>query len=284
MAITLTKRLEQLDDLPSLPQSLHQVLSELETDGATASSLESIIGEDPLLTARILRVANSPAYGSAKKISSVARAVTVLGFDEVRNLVVALSLSGSFSGDAGVVNEFNIRQLWLHLVATARVAQLLAQQIPTLKPDEMFTAGLIHDLGRVLSCLYLQEEMRQIVETSRNEGVSMLESEQRLGLSHAEVGTFLAVKWGFSDLLASVVRYHHAPAGAGNHEQAAALVFLADGIAKKLGMGWDLAVDNDKLLVPRCLGLSGEAVKAAAKRLHEEKEDLVNRWSQILFS
>lgn len=284
MAITLTKRLEQLDDLPSLPQSLHQVLSELEADGATASSLESIIGEDPMLTARILRVANSPAYGSAKTISSVARAVTVLGFDEVRNLVVALSLSGSFSGDAGVVAEFSIRQLWLHLVATARVAQLLAQQIPTLKPDEMFTAGLIHDLGRVLSCLYLQEEMRQIVETSKNEGLSMLEAEQRLGLSHTEVGTFLAVKWGFSDLLASVVRYHHAPAGAGNHEQAAALVFLADGIAKKLGMGWDLAVDNDKLLVPRCLGLSGEAVKAAAKRLHEEKEDLVSRWSQILFS
>jgi HD-like signal output (HDOD) protein len=283
MTISLTKRLEQLDDFPSLPQSLHQVLSELEADGATASSLESIIGEDPMLTARILRVANSPAYGSAKEISSVARAVTVLGFDEVRNLVVALSLSGSFSGDLGG-DEFNIRQIWLHLVATARVAQLLAQRIPTLKPDEMFTAGLIHDLGRVLSCLYLQEEMRQIVETSRNEGVSMLESEQRQGLSHAEVGTFLAVKWGFSDLLASVVRYHHAPAGAGNHEQAAALVFLADGITKKLGMGWDLAVDNDKLLVPRCLGLSGETVKAAAKRLHEEKEDLVSRWSQILFS
>jgi HD-like signal output (HDOD) protein len=282
MTISLGKRLEQLDDLPSLPQSLHQVLSELEADGSTAASLECIIGEDPLLTARILRVANSPAYGSAKEISSVARAVTVLGFDEVRNLV-ALSLSGSFSSDLGA-DGFNIRQLWLHLVATARVAQLLAQQIPTLKPDEMFTAGLIHDLGRVLSCLYLQEEMREIVETCRNEGVSMLEAEQKLGLSHAEVGTFLAVKWGFSDLLASVVRYHHAPVGAGNHEQAAALVFLADNITKKLGMGWDLSVDNEKLLVPRCLGLSGEAVKAAAKRLHEEKEDLVARWSQILFS
>lgn len=283
MTISLTKRLEQLDDLPSLPQSLHQVLSELETDGATASSLEAIIGEDPLLTARILRVANSPVYGSAKKISSVARAVTVLGFDEVRNLVVALSLSGSFSCDLDA-DAFNIRQLWLHLVATARVAQILAEQIPTLKPDEMFTAGLIHDLGRVLSCLYLQDEMQQIIETCRNEGLSMLESEQKLGLSHTEVGTFLAIKWGFSDLLASVVRYHHAPAGAGNHEQAAALVFLADGIAKKLGMGWDLAEDNDKLLIPRCLGLSGEAVKAAAKRLHNEKEDLVTRWSQILFS
>ncbi len=283
MTISLTKRLEQLDDLPSLPQSLHQVLSELETDGATASSLESIIGEDPMLTARILRVANSPVYGSAKKISSVARAVTVLGFDEVRNLVVALSLSGSFSCDLDT-DTFNIRQLWLHLVATARVAQILAQQIPTLKPDEMFTAGLIHDLGRVLSCLYLQEEMQQIIETCRNEGLSMLASEQKLGLSHAEVGTFLATKWGFSDLLANVVRYHHAPAGAGNHEQAAALVFLADGIAKKLGMGWDLAGDNDKVLIPRCLGLSGEAVKAAAKCLHNEKEDLVTRWSQILFN
>lgn len=283
MTISLTTRLAQLDDFPSLPQSLHQVLSELEAAGATASSLESIIGEDPMLTARILRVANSAAYGSAKKISSVARAVTVLGFDEVRNLVVALSLSGSFSCDL-TVDEFNVRQLWLHLVATARVAQLLAQQIPTLKPDEMFTAGLIHDLGRVLSCLYLQEEMRQIIETSNNEGVSMLESERRSGLSHAEVGTFLATKWGFSDLLASVVRYHHAPAGAGNHEQAAALVYLADGIAKKLGLGWDLAVENDKLLVPRCLGLSGEAVKTAAKRLYEEKEDLVTKWSQILFA
>jgi len=283
MTIPIGKRLEQLDDFPTLPQSLQQVLNELEAQEATAASLERIIGDDPMLTARILRVANSPAYGVAHEISSVARAVMVLGFEEVRNLVVALSLTGSFSVDLSN-DEFAMGQLWLHLVGTAKAAQMLACHVPGLKPDEMFTAGLIHDLGRVLACLYFEDELRNIRDTCRDEGISMLEAEHRHGLAHTEIGAYITVKWGFSELLASVVRYHHTPTAAGEHERAASLIFLADGMAKKLGLGWSLSPAEERLLVPKCLGLKGETIKEVAKKLLEEKKDLVESWSQILFA
>ncbi len=283
MNIPIGKRLEQLEDFPSLPQSLQHVLNELDAHESTAASLEKIIGVDPMLTARILRVANSAAYGVAHEISSVARAVMVLGFDEVRNLVVALSLTSAFSGELAM-DEFDLGQLWLHLVGTAKAAQLLAMHVPGLKPDEMFTAGLIHDLGRVLACLYFKAEMREMAEACRREGITMLEAERSRELAHTEIGAFLAVKWGFSDLLASVVRYHHAPTTAGDHERAASLIFLADGVARKLGLAWSLSSGEERLLVPKCLGLKGETIKEVARRLMEEKKDLVAGWSQILFA
>ncbi|MGV1098982.1 HDOD domain-containing protein [Thiovibrio sp. JS02] len=283
MNTQIGRRLEHMEDFPTLPQSLQHVLGEIDAYESTADSLEKIIGEDPMLTARILRIANSAAYGVAHEISSVARAVMVLGFDEVRNLVVALSLTGAFAVDLSM-DEFDLSQLWLHLVGTAKAAQMLAPHVPGLKADEMFTAGLIHDLGRVLACLYFREEMRAMGEACRREGITMLEAERRHELAHTEIGAFLTVKWGFGDLLASVVRYHHNPTAAGDHEQAASLIFLADGMAKKLGLGWSLSDGEERLLLPKCLALKGETIKEVARKLLEEKKNLIAGWSRILFT
>lgn len=283
MTIPIGKRLEQLDDFPTLPQSLHRVLSEIDAFEATAESLEKVIGEDPMLTARILRVANSAAYGAVREISSIARAVMVLGFNEVRNLVVALSLTGAFPGDMDM-DEFDVSQLWIHSVGTAKTAQLLAGHVPGLNGDEMFTAGLIHDIGRVLSCIYFREEMRQITESCRHDNVSILEAEHRFDLAHGDVGAYLAVKWGFSDLLASVVRYHHTPSAAGEYEQAASLIYLADGIAKKIGMGWSLSDEDESLRLPKSLQLDGNSIKEVAKAMNKEKKELIASWSAIIFN
>lgn len=260
------------------------MLNELSAHETTAGSMEKIIAEDPMLAARILRVANSPAYRVAQEISSIARAVMVLGFDEVRNRVVALSLSSAFSGDSAMDDELDLGRLWLHLVGTGKAARRLAPYVPDLRPDEMFTAGLIHDLGRVLACLYFMEEFKAIIASRRRDGTSLLEAERRGDLAHTEIGAFLAVRWGLGDLLVSVVRYHHNPIGAGDYEQAAALIFLADGLAKKLGLGWGLFDEDDRLLVPKRLDLTGENVKEAAARLQKEKKDLVATWSRVLFS
>ncbi len=283
MTIPIGKRIEQLDDFPTLPQSLHRILSELDAIETTADSLDKIIGEDPMLTARILRVANSAAYGAMREISSISRAVMTMGFDEVRNIVIALSLTGAFANDLEM-DEFDISELWLHSVGVAKAAQLLARHVKTLDENEMFTAGLIHDLGRVLSCLYFQDEMRAIFEKCRQNSTTLLEAEKELELAHGEVGAYLAVKWGFSDLLATVVRYHHSPTAAGNHIQAASLIYLADGLAKKIGLGWSHSDDDDRLLIPKSLGIKGATIKGVAKQLNDEKKELLASWSQVIFN
>ena len=263
MTISIASRFDQLEELPTIPASLTRVLKEIDKESSTADSLEMVIRDDPVFTAKILKMANSSFYGLSGKVNSIARAVMVLGFKEVRNLVVALSLSDTFSDDLGI-ERFDAHQVWIHSVFTGRAAQMLASHIPSLDSDEMFTAGVIHDLGRVLMCTHFTNEMKEILSMQEQEKVPLYVAEKRYGLFHGDVGEYVTVLWGFSDMLATVVQCHHDPQKAGPHEVAASVVFLADGITKKLGLHWNVGEVEDKLLLPKCLGLDAEQVKKIA--------------------
>ncbi len=281
MSINLAKRIEEIEDLPSLPHTLRKVLDDLDSVSSSAKRLEGLIKDDPVLSANILRIANSPYYGVSGEISSLARAVVVMGFDEVKNLVIGLSLTGTFSGDLGI-DLFSAKQLWLHSIGVARAAQAMAEFIPELDNDELFTAGLMHDLGKFLQCLYFGDYFEKIIEAHRQRGISILEAEQEYGLSHSEAGAFLAQKWGMSDMLVNVVRYHHHPASAGPYAQAASVVFLSDQICHKIKLGGDMGVVIDKVKVPKNIGIPPEKIKAVAQELRDTRETIENGWGSAM--
>ncbi|NDY41784.1 HDOD domain-containing protein [Dissulfurirhabdus thermomarina] len=281
MAISIAQRFDDLEELPTIPQILNRVLHEVDSATSTAASLEKVIRDDPMLTAKILRMANSPYYGLAGEVNSIARAVMVLGFEEVRNLVVALALGGAFSGDLGIPGV-DAADLWMHSVGTGRAASMLAERVG-LDADELFTAGLLHDIGRLLMCMYFKDEMKEIMALQIQRGVSLNQAEAEFGLSHGEVGAYLTTRWGFGDFLSTVVRYHHNPQGAGPHAKAASAVFLADGLCRKVGLGASIGEDPDqKLLVPKALGIGGEDIKKIALRLKSEKAHLLESWGQVI--
>ena len=282
MQVSLIQRLDKLEDLPAIPNTLVMVLDTLNDPDTSIRALEKILENDPMLATKLLHTANSPYYGLADKVSSISRAVFVLGLNEIRNLVVGLSITGVFSGDLGF-EEFDSRGIWLHSLAVARASRYLGGHVAGIDPEEMFTAGLIHDIGRFLLAIYFKEELRGILALRRSMGISLSDAEGRYGLTHGELGAYLAQKWGLSDMLKAIIRDHHRPQGAGQYVSHASLVFLADQICQKLKMGWDLDDEKEgKILSPKSLGLNAEVIKDVVQRLKEEKGDMEAQWGDII--
>ena len=278
--MSLIQRLDNIHDLPPMPHTLNSVLEGLDGISSSAQTMEKIIRDDPVLTTKMLRIANSPYYGLRRKVSSIARAVVILGFEEVRSVAIGLSLTGVFSHDLGF-EEFDAKGIWLHSIGVAKVSKMLAEDISGLETDELFTAGMVHDLGRFLLCLYFSSELREILELRRQEGLSLSDAEEQYGLTHSEVGAYLAKRWNLSELLVDVIRYHHCPKSAGPNTLAASVVFLADEICQKMKFGWHLEGEPDKVLVPKNLGLDRDTVKKAALYLKNERESIEASWGAI---
>jgi len=280
MQVSLVERLNSIRDLPSIPNTLNKVLNELARDSSTADTIETIIKEDPLLTAKLLKVANSPYYGMPGKISSIARAIVIMGFAEVRNLVVGLSLTTMVTGDLGF-EEFKTKDLWLHCVAVATAAQKLAQHIPGIDPEEIFTLGIMHDIGRFLQCLYFPNEMRELLRA--NNGIKNLyAAEEKAGMPHTEIGAYLAHRWQLSELFVEAIRYHHRPQGAGPYMPQAAVLFLADQLCKKLQIGWHGEDRDNRLLIPKILALPQDIIKNIANYMKEQKDEIEKAWDEVL--
>lgn len=279
--LPIAKYLDNIHDLPSMPHTLSRVLEDLDSASSSAQTLEKIIRNDPVLAAKMLRITNSSYYGLRTKVNSIGRAVVILGFEEVRGIVIGLSLSGIFSNDLGF-KEFNTKGLWLHSIGVAKASKMLAKYISGLAPDELFTAGILHDLGRFLLCLYFTTELREILELKQKENLTLYGAEERYGLTHSETGAYLARKWDLSDMLVNIIRYHHRPNSAGPYILASSVVFLADELCQKMNFGWSMEGEVDKVLVPKKLGLDADTIKKIALDLKEEKEQTEAVWGNIL--
>jgi len=281
MSIAIAKRLDEIEDLPTVPHTMQRVLCEIQEVSSSAQSLQKIIEQDPVITAKILKMANSVYYSPITEISSVGRAVVTMGFMKIRDLVISVSLTGMFCEDLGYP-EFQAKELWLHAIGVGIGAQLIAKKIPGLDPDDMFTAGMLHDLGRLVYCLHFYTALGEALELVKTTGVSLNQAEEELGVTHADIGAYLAKRWKLSDLLIAVIRHHHHPHNAGEYAQAAAVVNLADSLAKYLQIGWIGLGEKPGIKIPKSLGLDAEAVKEIVLQLKNEKEKIIASWGEII--
>ncbi len=281
MAANLRERLDSIEDLPTVPHTMQQVLSELDSISASAATLQKIIEQDPAITAKILKLANSPYYGTVVDISNVGRAMVTMGFDEVKNVVIGISLAGVFCDDLGF-DEFQAADLWLHSIGVATAARHIAETCGGLDPDDLFTAGMLHDLGRLLACVYFKDEVGEVLKEKKDSGCTLLEAEKKTGLEHAEIGAYLARRWDLSDFLFNVIRYHHDHHAAGEYEKAAAAIFLADAMAKSLKIGWSGLDGQERIVIPKSLGLTNDQAKAIALKLKDERTKIIDGWGMII--
>lgn len=205
----------------------------------------------------------------------------MMGFNEIRSLVIGCSLTGIFPENLGFT-EFNSTDLWLHSIGVGIAARMIGRHLDGVDPETMFTAGIVHDLGRLVYCLFLKEEMRTLLERVRDEGCSLDQAEKSFGLTHGEVGAYLAMRWQLSDLLVDVIRYHHQPKLAGTNGRFAAIVKLADALTFKAGIGWRGIGENPGVIVPRILELDIEMVRGIYLQLKEEKEKIIDSWTDVV--
>ncbi|MCG6938217.1 MAG: HDOD domain-containing protein [Gammaproteobacteria bacterium] len=231
-------------NLISLPEIYIRLNHVMEDPDHDARQVGDVISYDPALTARILRIVNSVYYKLAVKIELVSRAVSVIGEDDLRNLVLATSVVNSFER---LPNELvDIRHFWSHSVHTGIVARLLSRHCNTHHGERLFIAGLLHDIGKLI--LYFEEpELSEqvLMEASENDGL-LFHAENRLfGFNHADVGGALMTSWKMPFALIEAVKYHHEPMGAHFHATETAIVHIANAVVNSIGP--DTIVDEHLL-------------------------------------
>lgn len=246
-------------DLISLPEIFIRVNEVMEDPKHNASQLGDVISHDPSLTARILRIVNSAYYALAAKVDLVSRAVSVIGEDDLRNLVLATSAVDTMERIPNELVDINL--FWRHSVLTGIIARLLSRQCNILHGERLFVAGLLHDIGKLI--LYFKEpEISQqvLIRASETDGVLYKAEQEIIGFTHADVGGALMRNWEMADSLIEVVSYHHQPLKATNFPTETALVHIADCVVNSIGP--DTAIDENLLdgipsFEPATLGVTG---------------------------
>jgi putative nucleotidyltransferase with HDIG domain len=232
MSIEMQAMVKDAGTLISFPEVFLRVNDMVNDPTSTSGDIANLISQDPGLTVRLLKVANSPFYGSSRQIETVARAVTLLGTAQIRDLVLASSTGQMF---AKVTNEvIFIDDFWHHSIFCGLAAKSLAAASGKVTSDFAFVAGLLHDVGQLVLFHEQPGQMRvalDMVADPRNE-MEMYQAEQAVfGFDHMQLGGALLRAWHLPERLQECVEFHHKPALAKHYPVEVALVHIANGLA-----------------------------------------------------
>lgn len=237
MPIKLEHILKRVQALPPLPTSALRVIALTKNPETSVKDLETVISRDLALTADMLRQANSSYYGYARRISSLQEAIVLLGFQVTQGLAMASAVAPLLKTD---LTGYGIEQegLWKHSMLTAMAAKRICQSKKLPYGDIAFTAGLLHDIGKLVISIYIQEVGPYLMEKVNEANLTYVELEAKvIGFDHATVGGFLAKTWFLPPDLIAAISYHHAPSDAQIYEELASVIHVANGLASLLGVG-----------------------------------------------
>jgi len=224
------KRLRNLQSLPTLPPVVTKLTKLLGDDNTTAIKLAEVIEKDQVLTGKVLKMVNSAFYGFPRRISTVSNAIVLLGFNVIRTLIITASIFEMMQSED--------LSLWEHSLGVAAAAGLLAAKLELQNPEEVTTAGLLHDLGKVVIRAEFPEYQKQIARLVREEKLFTREAEIRvLGLDHGEIGRLLTNQWNLPQRLIEPIAYHHEVEKARRFKKETAIVHLADILIRAWGYG-----------------------------------------------
>lgn len=233
-----------LINLISLPEVCILVNSTIDDPNHTHKQLGDIISHDPSLTARILRIVNSAYYNFPNKIELVSRAISIIGEDDLRSLVLATSALELFDR---IPNQLvNMELFWQHSVFTGIVARLLSKQCNILHGERLFIAGLLHDIGKLI-LYYKEPEISQnvLIQAAQTSGQIDDAEQALLGFTHADVGAALIEAWKLPDSLYHIILNHHQPLQAEDFQTETSIVHIANAIVNALSP--DTPVDENML-------------------------------------
>ncbi len=244
---------ERVEKITPVSGTLTRLMEVVEDPDSGVSDVVEVIQYDPAITSALLKMCNSAAFGLSRKVHSVHEAVCYLGTTKVMQLVVAIYGNAVLSGEqTGYGLEPGI--LWKHSVAVALAASSLAHRTMPEEGGVAFTAGLLHDIGKVVLNEYVGREFAEIVRLVSEEGLAFSEAEKRvLGFSHAEIGAQLAERWSLPEPLVKAIRWHHEPQALEPADVLVDTVYLGDCVCMILGLG---------------LGADGLSYRADAEVLH----------------
>jgi putative nucleotidyltransferase with HDIG domain len=234
--------LRSLKNLPPFPMVAQRTLLLLNKPEVSIQELVEVVKFDPAVTANILRISNSAYFGLRREIHSLHQALLLLGTQELLKIIIASGATRLFSAPAP--GYFSERQgLWRHSVSCGLMVDLLCRELSLPDHATGFTAGLMHDIGKVVLSLFVEQKFHEIMEVVEQQGVSFQAAEKIiLGVDHAEMGGEMARMWDFPDRLRLAITYHHLDKPEAYTDDLILLVYLADILVMMFGQ--DLGLDG----------------------------------------
>ncbi len=225
-----------LNCFPAMSGAALRVLALVNEPGVTAQQIEGVLRQDPGLTANLLRLANSAYFGIPTQVGSVRQAVMLLGLKRLTQMVVTVC-AGSLMDRPVPGYDLPAGELWRHSLAVSVAAEGLVGELHLEGGEEIFTAALLHDIGKIILGQFLQDEIEPI-RFALTRGLSFTAAESDvLGTTHAEIGADVLAKWALPKAMIRAVRWHHAPEEAGRPEPMLDVVHVANMLCLMIGIG-----------------------------------------------
>ncbi|MBE9546022.1 MAG: HDOD domain-containing protein [Proteobacteria bacterium] len=233
----LERRLAKVHDLPTLPVVVNNVIQITQNPKSSALEVGRAISYDQALATKVLKTANSAFYGFPRKITTITHAIVILGFANIRNIVLTASIFDMFPSK-GKNKYFDREGFWKHSLACGVTSKLIAKRLGIKNLEEAFICGLLHDLGKLVMDTHFNEDFGRVVRLVKEKEILIRDAEQQLlGIDHAAVGGVVADKWNLPPALIKAIRFHHNPPLANESMRIAAIVHLADALCRAIGMG-----------------------------------------------
>lgn len=278
----LRNKRTQLPTLPVVAQNIIRISRDPDT---SAKDLAAFINNDQAIANKVLRMANSPYYGMGKKVDSILRAITLIGFDEVLGLAIGVGILPSLKSSP-IGRVLDMRQLWLHSLACSFAAKNCIQYMLSRNPGAgatlpeertTFLPTLLHDMGKIVFSLYFPAEYAQVMQKAFETETPLQNAEKELlGIDHANLAAQLMRYWNFPATILMPVRYHHAPDECEEDFRfQARLIMLANSLARevKIGNSYNRQSYQSQLIGAQ-FGLDGNALQIQQATLEKQRNEI----------
>jgi putative nucleotidyltransferase with HDIG domain len=268
-----------INSFPGMPGTAVKLLGLIDDPAMRVSQIEAILRHDPGLTANVLRLANSAYFGIPSKVGSIRQAVILLGLKRLIQMVIAACVSAIMDK---TVPGYDLPpgELWRHSIAASVAAEGLVKVLKVEAAEEIFTAALLHDVGKLVLGDFVKDEFKQI-ETAVSQGISFEMAEKIvLGTNHADVGARILTKWLLPPEIVNAVQFHHAPESSEMHSSMLDIVHAANFISMMIGIGGgrDGLQHEPSAEVTERLGLESEHLEKVASQTMQ----WVKEFSEVL--
>ncbi len=276
----LIKKMKSINNLPTLPVIALEVNRLLQLYESPTDQLVALLEKDQSLVVKILRLVNSSFYGLRSKVNSVRHAVTLLGFNTVRNAVVTVAIIDALALK-NILTDFDINSFWKHAIHVAVMGRYIANKTRLASGEDAFTAGLLHDMGKVVLAAFFQEDLIQILRTMESDRINFFDAEEKINsCPHNLVGSFLAQRWLLPDPLIKTIQYHHSKADRSEQTQLIAIIDISNRLVHMMtgDVGYSLQTeenqenDGDSKTIMKCLSNLQNWLPVIHKEMNEACE------------